>query len=234
MENGSRIRRQINFANVTALLALFIALGGTVYAAATIGASDIKRNAVRAKHIKANNVKRPDIAANAVNAAKIAGNAVGSSEVAGNAVGTSELQNASVTAAKLNTPAQWIDVPYGPGWATFVGTAPTNVSFGPLQCYKDPFGIVHLRGAAENVSGGNTVAILPPACRVIPEDANPADNQYAEFLSVRLNDFGTGQLGGEPLYVGLTGSDQNSIGLDQAAPPVNEGLTFDGVAIGAR
>ena len=55
-----------------ALIALFVALSGTAYAAATIGADDIKRNAVRSKHIKNANVRNSDIANGAVSAAKLA------------------------------------------------------------------------------------------------------------------------------------------------------------------
>ena len=48
-------------ANIVGYLALFVALGGTTYAAATIGAGDIKTNAVRAKHVKSNQIKSPEV-----------------------------------------------------------------------------------------------------------------------------------------------------------------------------
>ena len=50
-----RIRNGINFANVVALLALFVALGGGAYAA-----TKLKRNSVKSKHIKAEAVKGSD------------------------------------------------------------------------------------------------------------------------------------------------------------------------------
>ena len=43
-----------------ALIALFVALGGTAYAASKIGPNDIAKNAVRSKHIKNNGVKLKD------------------------------------------------------------------------------------------------------------------------------------------------------------------------------
>jgi hypothetical protein len=49
-------------AMVVALLALFVALSGGAYAAAKIGAGDIKQDAIRSKHIKANAVKLSDLA----------------------------------------------------------------------------------------------------------------------------------------------------------------------------
>lgn len=47
--------------NAYGIVAIFIALGGTAYAAATIGAKDIKSSAVRAKHIKDNAVRSKHI-----------------------------------------------------------------------------------------------------------------------------------------------------------------------------
>jgi hypothetical protein len=47
-----------------ALIALFLALSGTAYAASKIGTNDIKKNAVRSKHIKNGQVKRLDQARN--------------------------------------------------------------------------------------------------------------------------------------------------------------------------
>ena len=56
-----RFRPRLSYANVVATLALFVALGGTTYAAATIGASDIKQDAVRSRHIKNGAVKAADV-----------------------------------------------------------------------------------------------------------------------------------------------------------------------------
>lgn len=47
--------------NIYGLIAIFIALGGTAYAAATIGARDIKPDAVRSKHIKEGHVRTADV-----------------------------------------------------------------------------------------------------------------------------------------------------------------------------
>jgi hypothetical protein len=57
-----RIQRHLSFANVTSLCALMVALGGTAYAGLniprdTVGAKQIKANAVRSAEIKANAVK---------------------------------------------------------------------------------------------------------------------------------------------------------------------------------
>jgi hypothetical protein len=54
-------------AMLVALVALFVALGGSSYAAITLG-----KNSVRSKHIKNGQVKRADLARNAVTSAKVA------------------------------------------------------------------------------------------------------------------------------------------------------------------
>ncbi len=46
------MRRHLSFANVTSLLALFVALGGTSYAVATIGTKQIKNNSVRSVDVR--------------------------------------------------------------------------------------------------------------------------------------------------------------------------------------
>jgi hypothetical protein len=61
-----RIRRNLTFANTVSLLALFVALGGTSYAAVqlgknSVGAKQIKKNAVRASEIKAGAVRSSEV-----------------------------------------------------------------------------------------------------------------------------------------------------------------------------
>src|SRR5438105_3320893 len=52
-------------------LALFVALGGTTYAAATIGSGNIKNDAVLSRHIKNGEVKNLDLGANSVGTDKV-------------------------------------------------------------------------------------------------------------------------------------------------------------------
>src|SRR5215212_7347782 len=52
-------------------LALFVALGGTTYAAATIGPSNIKNDAVLTRHIKTGAVQNPDLGANSIGSGKV-------------------------------------------------------------------------------------------------------------------------------------------------------------------
>jgi hypothetical protein len=60
------IRRHLSFANIVSLIALFVALSGTAYAAATlsknsVGAKQIKKDAVRASEIKSRAVGTSEV-----------------------------------------------------------------------------------------------------------------------------------------------------------------------------
>ena len=61
-----QIKNRLSYANVVASLALFVALGGTSYAAVTLS-----KNSVRSKHIKNGQVKSADLGKNAVVSAKV-------------------------------------------------------------------------------------------------------------------------------------------------------------------
>jgi hypothetical protein len=54
-------RRRLSFANVTAALALFIALGGSSYAAIRIGSDQIANNSVSSKDLRNNHIRGRDI-----------------------------------------------------------------------------------------------------------------------------------------------------------------------------
>ena|SRR5215204_3536125 len=110
------IRSHLSFANLVSLMALFVALGGTTYAAVTlpknsVGQKQIKKRAVRGKHINRNAVSASKIQANAISGTKIADgtvfsadlgdNSVGSSELGDNSVGSSELGDNSVGSSEL-------------------------------------------------------------------------------------------------------------------------------------
>jgi hypothetical protein len=74
MENLRRFRPSA--AMVVASIALFVAIGGISWAAATIGTSDIKRGAVTKKKLHKKAVSSKKIAADAVSGAKIQDGAV--------------------------------------------------------------------------------------------------------------------------------------------------------------
>src|SRR4051812_7276159 len=63
-----RIRSHFTSAHLIAMLALFIALGGTTYAAThlsknSVGSKQLRRNAVRSKHVKNHSLLKRDFKA---------------------------------------------------------------------------------------------------------------------------------------------------------------------------
>jgi hypothetical protein len=110
----ARIRTHFTSAHGIAMLALFVALGGTSYALAknSISAREIKKNAVAASEIKKNAVRAAEINRNAVGASEIRSNAVaggdvadggiGSLDIGDNAVGSGELSDNSVGSGELS------------------------------------------------------------------------------------------------------------------------------------
>src|SRR3954470_2952632 len=122
-----RIRPRPSFANVTSLLALFVALGGTSYAAivlpansvdsreirtnavgsseiraGAVGASELRTDSVRVSEIRASAVRSAEVATNAIGSEELAPNAVGESEVATGAIGTDELRDGQIDLADLS------------------------------------------------------------------------------------------------------------------------------------
>ena len=63
----SKLRSRLTYANVMATVAVFIALGGSSYAAISLS-----NNSVKSKHIAKGAVKRSDLGKNAVNSSKVA------------------------------------------------------------------------------------------------------------------------------------------------------------------
>ena len=66
-----RIRKRCTYANVVATLALFVALGGSSYAALRIGSGDIVDNSVRGKDIRNRSITHRDVGPNALGGTNI-------------------------------------------------------------------------------------------------------------------------------------------------------------------
>jgi hypothetical protein len=105
-----RVRGRLTFANTTSLLALFVALGGTSYAATTlaansVGSRQIRSGAVGTSEIRYSGVRMQDIRAGAVGKSEIGTGAVGQNEIRNDAVGPGELRKDSVRADEIQASA---------------------------------------------------------------------------------------------------------------------------------
>ena len=90
----TRLRAKMTFANTVSVLALFVALGGTSYAA-------LSKNSVGAKQIKTNGVKSAEIATGAVAADELLDGSIGLADLAANSVNGSKVVDGSLNGADL-------------------------------------------------------------------------------------------------------------------------------------
>jgi hypothetical protein len=107
----SRARDAMSFANVTSALALFIALGGTSYAAVSlsrdnVGSWHIRSGAVGKSEVRRSAVSASEIRRNGVRPSEIRRDAVGPSEIRPNAVSADEIADGGVEAADLSAAAR--------------------------------------------------------------------------------------------------------------------------------
>lgn len=128
--------RHMSYANVMSTIAVVAVLTtGTAWAAATIGSSDIKNNAVMTRHIKNNAVTSPKLASRTVRGGDVALNTIGASNLT--AAARRELQTGgsigNTIRATLDSPwqGQLVDTtPLRAGVACFGGYTeqPANAS----------------------------------------------------------------------------------------------------------
>jgi hypothetical protein len=101
----TRLTSKLNYTNLIAALALFVALGGVAVAAGlpnnSIGARKLKNGAVTTKKLRKEAVTNFKLAQGAVSSAKLSGGAVTNSKLAGGAVGSGALANNAVSGSKL-------------------------------------------------------------------------------------------------------------------------------------
>jgi hypothetical protein len=105
------MRKRLNFANVTSAIALFVALGGTSYAAITlptnsVGKAQIRSNAVGKSEAATNSVGRAEVRSSGIGRSEIATNGVGASEVKANAIDSDEIADGKLEAADLSDAAK--------------------------------------------------------------------------------------------------------------------------------
>jgi hypothetical protein len=196
--------------NTIALLALFIALGGTTYAATalpknSVGTKQLKTNAVTAVKIKSGSVTGAKIAKNAVTGVKIADNAVTGDDINEATLAKVPSATAADTATSagsappsgaaggglsgsypnpgLAAPEAWHEIGAA-GEPTFqnswVNESPSTETTAAF--YKDPFGVIHLKGLIASGTN-NTIFTLPAGYR--PSKA---------FVCLIFRTSGTGEL----------------------------------------
>ena len=132
-------RKHLTFANVTSLMALFVALSAGSYAAIKL-----PKNSVGTAQIKAKAVTRAKLGNQAVNGAKLAANAVDGTKVVADAIDGSKVKDGTLTGSDINLPSL--------GKVPSAAAADTAGS-APIARVK----IVSVSGSATDAAGGTAL-----------------------------------------------------------------------------
>lgn len=168
-----------------ALLALFVALGGSSYAALRVNSKQIVNNSVRSKDLRNNDVRAIDVRKDSLTGADIDEARLGTvprAESANSAATATSATTATTagTAADASAlggiaPSGYVTTPteatriigtagnpdFAPGWANLGG----GNQGAPAGFFKDQFGIVHLQGDLDPPNSASTIFTLPPGYR---------------------------------------------------------------------
>jgi hypothetical protein len=137
------MRPKLTYANVMATIAVFIALGGTSYAA-----FKLPKNSVGAKQLKKNAVLTAKIKKEAVTAAKVKKGSLTGTQINASTLGT--VPTAQV-ANSLIPPENWHEVgtPGEPGFQNDWHNVSSSTLDETAAFFKDHDGIVHLKGLVQ-------------------------------------------------------------------------------------
>ena len=205
------LRARFSYANVTASIALFVALGGTAAAAVTlprdsVGSPQIRKDGVKSPEIAKDAVRSPEIAEDAVRSPEIKAGAVGAAEIKDNGVGLADISEGARSALQG---AQGPAGPQGPSGTTSVRIAEAD-SLEVPTCLK--FVIDDLTGCENVVS----VRALPPGNWLVQAK-----------LTVVPSPGGFGSLRGCGLVQGPVSNDATLLDQDSFAAVVDD---FDDIA----
>lgn len=155
-----KLCERLSFANVISVVALFVALGGTGFAAYHLG-----KNAVGPKQLRKSAVTTAKVKNEAITAAKVKKGSLTGAQINALTLGTVPTAQTAQTANTVAASEPWHEVgapgepPFRNGWEKIGGTTPYQT----VAFYKDHEEIVHLRGAA--VGGSASIFNLPPGFR---------------------------------------------------------------------
>jgi hypothetical protein len=174
----ARIFKALSFSNVVACLALFVAMGGSVYAAGKISGSQIKTNSLPGNRVKAKTLTAKQVKPGSLTGAQIkAGSLTGTQIQAGSLTGT-QIQPGSLTGTQINastlsgvTASKLASIQYasatgpiGPAGATGTANCPagTNVIGGGAIVSNDVSAFVNDSGPTTTRNGWTATGFGEP------------------------------------------------------------------------
>jgi hypothetical protein len=162
-----------------ALLALFVALGGSSYAALKVSGKQIVNNSVRSKDLRNNDVRSTDVRNNGLTGADIdearvgtvpSANTANSAATATSATNATKADDANALGGiapggYVQTPTEATRLVGTPGNPPFEASYTNSGQGVPAGFFKDQFGIVHLQGDVNPPGSASTIFTLPPGYR---------------------------------------------------------------------
>jgi len=157
-------------AMAVALLALFVALGGSSYAALKVNGKQIVDNSVRSKDLRNNDVRSKDVRNNGLTGADLNETTLGTvprADTAGSATtaGNADTLGGIGSDGFVRTPTEAVRLVGTPGNPDFQSTWANNGQGASAGFFKDQFGVVHLQGDLNPPDSAGTVFVLPPGYR---------------------------------------------------------------------
>jgi hypothetical protein len=191
MRKRQRLRERLTYANVVSTLCLFLLVGG----GAAFAALKLPKNSVGTKQLKKNAVTTAKIKKNAVTGAKVKESTLGtvpSAQSANDAAALGGAPAASFAKSELE-PVHVVgtagEPSFGAGCGGFLGI--------PVGFYKDPFGVVHLRGYVVGCASESTPAFtLPGGFRPQAQEFFAAVQSNTEASQVEIDASGAVQIWG--------------------------------------
>lgn len=231
------VRQRLTYANVVSTIALFVAIGGGAYAAATIGPGDIKTGAVRSRQIKNRAVRKADLAKNSVGAAKVANGSLTGAELKKNSIGGPRIDESSlvgVNAATLGGLSSTDFLSSSKGTQCVTTPAPVATSVTATQSFGLPIpSATGARPTAYSItanlkaSGGNTARVYLAVGGVPQQVIGTSSTSFEQRTAVPGFTAGSAsQIGG---YYAIGGNGLNStwaVDLRYASSTFGDTATF--------
>lgn len=104
---------RITYSNVMATTAMFVALGGSSYAAVTISSNDVRNNSLRSEDIKNESIRGRDIDNGYIKGEDVKNGSLAAKELKNGSITADEIKDGSLAAADFD-PAQLPAGPQGP------------------------------------------------------------------------------------------------------------------------
>jgi hypothetical protein len=148
----TRVRKVLTFSNVVAFIALFVALGGSVYAAGKISGSQIKSGSVPGNRIKSKSLTGKQIKPGSLTATQIKSGSLTGTQIKADSLGATQINESTLTGVTASSIAS---VSYATASAAISPISPTGTT-ATASC---PAGTYVIGGGAtvsnEELSGVN-------------------------------------------------------------------------------